>query len=198
MPSGIFRPSAKGSTGGLGYLGFKEINFLNLTVPDPVPEWADIYWNIECEINGSQYTNTLRVSGSFNKNKQGELVECGLLTRLYYFLDAIGFKGGLNIQGEWVDEAGNPIPDPVALINCDYMKKEGASGFSHYAYIFKEAPKKDGDKPYTKIQSKVVPNVPIQRKDLELYIKFMKEKGHLKEAREETSSASAPSEKLPF
>jgi len=187
----IFRPSV--STGGskAPFLGFKEINFLKVEEPEPKPEWADIYWNIECEVEGSQYTNTLRVSGSLERDAEGNLVDCGLLKRLYYFLDCINFDGGLDIQGNWVNQAGDPIPDVLAELNTSYMKREGQRGYMAYGYIFKEQPKNPTDKPYTKIQSKVVQNTPQARKELEEYIKFMKEKKHLREADDSNQGQSA-------
>lgn len=192
----VFRPTATSGSSKASYLGFKEINFLSITQPDPIPSWANIYWNIECEVEGSQYTNTLRIAGSLDRDAEGKLVDCHVLRRLYYFLDCIGFDGGLNIDGEWVTSAGTPIPDILALLNGEYMKEAGSERYMAYAYIYKEAAKNPSDKPYTKIQSKVVQNTPEARKELEEYIKFMKEKNHIKEAGD--WQPPAPDKSLPF
>jgi len=192
----IFRPTVNQGTTAAPYLGFKEINFIEIREPDPKPDWADIYWNIECEIKESKYTNTLRVSGQLERDEEGNLVDCGLLNRLYYFLDCISFKGGLDVKGNWVDEDGNLIPDIVGYLNSKYMKKEGQRDFTAFGYIYKEQPKNPTDKPYTKIQSRVVQNTAEGRERLQSYIQFMKDKKHLKEAVD--NYQPQPKSKTPF
>ena len=184
----IIRATKSSGGGGNKFMGFCEMSWLD--VKDRINEktdsgdikfpWADIYLDVQLKARDSEYTRNMQICGSLDKDSGGKVKpDNSLLKRIYWFFDAIGCQAGVNAHGEWEDEKGNKIENI-----SDYLKEfiPNNETFNLYAYIYKEQDKKDPMKAWTRVHNHVVSNTESTRKELEGYIAFVKSKGYLKEA----------------
>tara|TARA_R100000808_G_C2155173_1_gene166992 strand:+ start:4657 stop:5274 length:618 start_codon:yes stop_codon:yes gene_type:complete len=191
--SGIVRPQKSGSGGG-SFLGFKELGIVSFEDKSNNFDWADVYLKVEMKVEGSQYTRNLFVSGSHEKDDSGNIIDSSLLKRIYYLFDAIGFQGGLNLKGQFVDEKENIIPDIAGYLNDNFAPNpiEDPS-MSLVGYLYKEAPRKNGDgKVYSRIHNFLQPNTAKGLEVLKDRIQFLKSKNFIKEADETTINGVLP------
>ena len=161
-------------SGGMDWLGVKTGKLSKITDLASKYDWADVYLNCEFEVEGSQYPRVLKIAGSFDKNPNGTIKDCTLLRKLTYFLDAVGENGGVNQNGEWVDEKEETINDIANYLETQY------AGTDMTIYVFRELAK-DG-KAYTRIHNKVLAKSNTSETKLQDYIDFLKSKNFIKEA----------------
>ena len=173
----IMRAEIK-SGGGGDWLGIKTGKIVNITDDSNKWSWADVYLNVEFEVEGSQYPRVMKIAGSFDKEADGKIKDCTLLKRITFFLDALGEQGGVNQDGKWETEEGQPISNI-----CDHLNKY--CGVNLTIFIFKELSK--NGQAYTRVHNKVLPVSAGSEKELESYIEFLRSKGFLKEAPEDMS-----------
>ena len=174
-----FRPSGlEASTGGSSkWLGYCAVGILEWQDKSANFDWADVYLVATLKVADSQYTQELKLAGSFDKEPNGNIKTCTLLKRLYWLFDTIGFDGGPNVKGEMVDADGNSV-DIVNYLNTHHVTDPLNPTLDYTAYIYKEPGRKDPSKSYTTVFPK------ITKKDLTGYIDFMKSKNLIKEVAE--------------
>ena len=146
-------------------------------------DWADIFISVELKQMDSDYSRFLEIAGRLDKDTDGKITGGFILKRLYHLFDVIGFDGGLTPKGTWEDgkrkeitnigshlnerfQTGNPILDP----SYDYL-----------VYIYREVPRKAGQKSYTRVHHKMFKNNDKGRSDLTSHVEWMTAKGFLKE-----------------
>ena len=82
-------------------------------------------------------------------------------------------------------ERQQTIKDIAEYLNTHFAQIEmpGAGlDYNYLAYIYKEKPKKDGDKAWTRVHHKIYANAEGNQSKLESDVKWLKDKGYLKEA----------------
>lgn len=181
-----FRPADldTSSDGGSKFLGYVPCGITGYEDRSDQFDWADVYIVISLSLEGSQYPQEMRLSGSFDREPNGNIKTCTILKRLYWFFDTIGFEGGPNVQGEMVDENGESI-DLVNHLESNFITSSLNDPRNNFlAYLYKEQGRKDPSKTYTTVFPKLVENTPSGRKDLEGYINFMKSKNLIKEVQQ--------------
>ena len=178
----IFRPEM---SSGSNFYGICEVALNNFEDKSSQFDWADVFISVSINQKGSEYTRDIKIAGSFDKDSNGTITGGSVLKRMYTFFDAIGCKAGLTAKGEWEDEKGNPIQDIASYLNENFIEANmpGAElSYPFLAYIYKEKPKKDGDKAWTRVHHKIYGNSEDGRAKLDDDIKWLKGKGYLKEA----------------
>ena len=174
----IFRPEIK-QTGTSNFFGVCELGIEKIECKADMYDWADIYIDVTVKQKGSEYTRNMRLVGSLEKDATGNITGGSVLKRVYNFFDVIGCKAGLNVKGTWEDENGIQIENIG-----EYLNKEDINplqDFDYVGYVYKEKPKKAGDKAWTKVYPKIYANTSEGKSKLESDIKWLKEKGYLKE-----------------
>lgn len=180
-----FRPSGlEASTGGSSkWLGYCAVGILEWQDRSAKFDWADVYLVATLKVADSQYTQELKLAGSFDKEPNGNIKTCTLLKRLYWLFDTIGFDGGPNVKGEMVDADGNSV-DIVNYLNTNHVTDPLNPTLDYIAYIYKEPGRKDPSKAYTTVFPKITSNTADGKKGLTGYIDFMKSKNLIKEVAE--------------
>tara|TARA_R110002020_G_scaffold55264_3_gene153427 strand:- start:131 stop:769 length:639 start_codon:yes stop_codon:yes gene_type:complete len=166
------------SRGSANWLGFQEVALTDFINKSENYENLDVYMEIHFQNESSQYPFKYNLLGKFERDADGRISgENSLLKRILYLTDAIGWNGGVNAKGEWVDEDDKVLEDDVALLlNAKYTQANyGASNFDTplYIYVYKKW-SKEKQKAYTTVVPKIVQNNEQGRSDLESYITYMK------------------------
>ena len=178
----IFRSAM---SGGSGFYGICEIALNSFEDKSADFDWADIFIDVKVNQKGSEYTRNLKIAGSLEKDSSGNITGGSVLKRMYTFFDAIGCKAGLNVKGEWEDEKGKAIDNIADYLNdkcIPALIPDGEQVYTHLAYIYKEKPKKDGDKAWTRVYHKIYANSEVNKAKLADDVKWLKGKGVIKEA----------------
>jgi len=178
-----FRPTDLEATkdGGSRFLGFLPVAIMGYENKSHLYSWADVFISVTLQIDGSQYATEMKVAGSYDKEANGNIKSCTLLKRLYWLFDVVGFEGGPDVQGNWVDKDGDEIKDLCKHLEDNHSTNPLVPKFEYYAYVYKEVSKKDPSKSYTTVYPKLTPNTAAGMKDLEGYIAFIKSKGLIRE-----------------
>ena len=166
------------SRGSANWLGFQEVALTDFINKSENYENLDVYMEVHFQNESSQYPFKYNLLGKFERDADGRISgENSLLKRILYLTDAIGWNGGVNAKGEWVDEDDKVLEDDVALLlNAKYTQANyGASNFDTplYIYVYKNC-SKEKQKAYTTVVPKIVQNNEQGRSDLESYITYMK------------------------
>ena len=178
----IFRPEM---SSGSSFYGICEIALNNFEDKSSQFDWADIFINVTVNQKGSEYTRDIKIAGSLERDGGGNITGGSVLKRMYVFFDAIGCKAGLNVKGEWEDAEGKPIEDIASYLNTHFAQvamPDAGLDYNYLAYIYKEKPKKDGDKAWTRTYHKIYQNSEANKAKLDDDIKWLKGKGVIKEA----------------
>ena len=178
----IFRPEM---SSGSSFYGICEIALNNFEDKSSQFDWADIFINVTVNQKGSEYTRDIKIAGSLERDGGGNITGGSVLKRMYVFFDAIGCKAGLNVKGEWEDAEGKPIEDIASYLNTHFAQvamPDAGLDYNYLAYIYKEKPKKDGDKAWTRVYHKIYGNSDSNKAKLEADVKWLKDKGVIKEA----------------
>ena len=174
----------KSSGKSVNFYGICDIAILSFEDKSSQYDWADIYLDTTIKQEGSDYTKSIRLTGSLERDPDGSVKGGSVLNRLYHFFDVLGIKAGINAKGDWETEEGTPI-DNIA----DYLNENHAEGidanpttFPYLAYVYKEKPKQAGGKVFTRVHHKINANTVKGRKQIEDDMNWMRQKGFLKEA----------------
>ena len=131
----IFKPETKR----VNYFGVCNIGIVSVEDKSSLYKWADVYLQIVCKQDGSEYTRNLQIAGSFDRDANGDIKECSLLRKIYAFFNGLGETAGINVQGGWEKDDGNAIEDIAEYLNAKYGSPEPETDL--IAYIYKETPK---------------------------------------------------------
>jgi len=169
-------------------------------------DWADCWLDVHFKLKGSQYPQVHSIKGSFDKNPDGTIEVNRVVRQFNYLREAIGFDGGINTEGGWEMEDGSVVDNIESTLNQFINTMNGSDNplleppHDFLIYVYREAPKKAGDKSYKRVLGKIVSNNNSGRADLESYVTYMKQKGYLKEASENDtpSTPTQPKDDMPF
>lgn len=185
----IFRPEVQ--SGGGNYFGICPINIKSYKDRSDEFTWADVFIDITIKQKGSEYTRNIKLAGSFDKDGNGLITGGSVLKRIYVFFDALGCKAGLNVKGEWEDEEGNIIPSIEDYLNKEWVNPvQDDVNPDYLAYIYKEKPKKSGDKAWTRVWHKIYTNKDGNTAKLQDDVDWLKGKGVIKEASDEPAPSN--------
>ena len=181
---GIIRPTSKGSNETSNYYGICDIAILGFTDKSENYDWADVYLEVDVKQKGSDYTKTIRLAGSLDRDPDGSVTGGSVLNRLYHFFDVLGVSAGINAQGAFETEDGKPIEDIAKYLSDNHsVGTEEPTSFPYLAYVYKEKPKQTGGKVYTRVHYKINANSEEGRRKLTDDVNWFKSKGFIKEAK---------------
>lgn len=148
-------------------------------------DWADLYLEIELQTEGSQYPQTMRIFGSFDKNPDGTIKKSTLLNRITYLVDATGWKGGVDKNGNWVDD-DSKIENVADMLNALYaVPKDVDAEYKYLVYVYKEwvVNKDTGEgRAFTRVDPRLTDSTDHTAvTKFKEYIKFLKAKGVINE-----------------
>tara|TARA_Y100000593_G_C4248518_1_gene305927 strand:+ start:469 stop:1089 length:621 start_codon:yes stop_codon:yes gene_type:complete len=177
-----FRPNPAES-GGNQFGGF--MNGLITGYKDRSDEfdWAEVFIDVIFDVPNSQYPVIYSLKGKYDREDNGNIKSCSMLNRIYYLFDAIGFKGGPNVIGDWEDENGNKIDNIETFLNQNYSTENTGldpDSYPYHIFTYKEWVDKAG-KAYTRVCPKVVLNTEKGKADLKSYVAFLRQKNIIKE-----------------
>ena len=177
----IFRPKIES---GNKFYGICKIGIIEFEDKTDQYEWADLYLNVIVKQEGSEYTRNLKIAGSFEKDADGLITGGTVLRRMYSFFDSIGCKVGINVHGKFEDADGNEIDSLEDHLNKEWVNPlhtEQQPSLDYLAYIYKEKPKKAGDKAWTRVWHKLYRNEEANVSKLQDDVNWLKSKGVIKE-----------------
>lgn len=156
-------------------------------------DWCDFLIDFHVQTPISKFPDKGSLIITFDKDSEGKLVHGSekngrALKKLYNFIDTIGCTLGVDVYGNWINSNG----DRVESIE-EYLNKNHTTGdlnqTDYFAYIYKEAPKQQGGKSYTKVHHKMYKSRAGNDTKLQDDVNWLKEKGYLKEATHDSFSA---------
>ena len=176
-----FRPEKK--EGGGNWLGFKQGKILEIKDRSDEFDWADVYLQVDFEVEGSKYPRVMTIAGSYDRTDDGEdIVDCRLVKRLYWFLDTIRSGIHINLKGEFERDNDETIVTDLPK----YLMEKGMIGnglipseSEYELYVYREPPKDNG-KIYTRVYPRVSRRTPTELTDFKSYINYLLDKGFLK------------------
>ena len=173
-----FRGSQKttANTGTPKWFGFQEVALTDIVDKSADHDKLEVFLSISFRNNNSQYPFEYALLGSFDRDSNGNIEgENSLLKRILYFTDAIGWKGGVNTKGAWVDEDDKMLEDVAGYLNLHHTMAnyDEDSDLDYYIFTYNRW-NKNANKAYPTVCPKIVKNNPAGRKDLESYIQYMK------------------------
>lgn len=175
-----FRPDSK-PTGG-NWLGFQEVQIVDFEDKTEKFAWADLFIEVTLQSENSQYPIMYQLKGSYDREASGDIKDSSFLRRIYYLLDALGFEGGPDKTGKWVDKDGKEISDLVKSLNKNHTPSNMLTDTAkpYYCFVYKEWNPKEM-KAFTRVCPKIVKNIDKEKEDLKSYVSYMKGKGYIKE-----------------
>ena len=181
---GIIRPTSKGSNETSNFYGICDIAILGFRNKSENYDWADVYLEVDVKQKGSDYTKTIRLAGSLDRDPDGSVTGGSVLNRLYHFFDVLGVSAGINAKGDFETEDGTPIEDIAKYLSDNHsVGSEEPTNFPYLAYVYKEKPKQAGGKVYTRVHHKINVNSEEGRRKLTDDVNWFKSKGFIKEAK---------------
>ena len=179
----IFKPA--NTTGGSNkFLGICEIAIMGFKDRSTEFDWADLYLDVTVKPKNSEYTRNIQIKGSFERDSSNKITGGSVFKRLYMFFDAIGCKAGLTIDNTWEDEDGETIENIAQYLEDNFLScviPDTDPKYDFLAYVYREKPKKTGDKAWTRVYHKVYKNIEGNSAKLEDDVKWLKDKGVIKE-----------------
>ena len=181
---GIIRPTSKGSNETSNFYGICDIAVLGFRNKSENYDWADVYLEVDVKQKGSDYTKTIRLAGSLDRDPDGSVTGGSVLNRLYHFFDVLGVSAGINAKGDFETEDGTPIEDIAKYLSDNHsVGSEEPTNFPYLAYVYKEKPKQAGGKVYTRVHHKINVNSEEGRRKLTDDVNWFKINGFIKEAK---------------
>ena len=179
------KPSSSGSP----FLGFQEVAMTDVVDKSKDYPNMDMFLEISFRNGNSQFPTNYSLLGTFERDEQGNIAgDSSLLKRIIHFTTALGWRGGVDKQGNWVDEEDKAIDDIAGFLNVKYTQAnygtEGDFNHPYLIYVYKKWNDK-ANKAYTTVLPKISHANAAGRKDLESYVAWMKTNGYLKEHTEE-------------
>ena len=177
----IFRPTMNSSA---SYFGICAIALNNFEDKSAEFDWADIFIDVTVNQEGSEYTRNIKIAGSLEKDAKGNITGGSVLKRMYTFFDAIGCKAGLTVKGKWEDDKGDAIENIAEYLNdkcVPALIPDDELVYPYLAYIYKEKPKKDGEKAWTRVYHKIYANNEANKTKLDSDVQWLKGRGVIKE-----------------
>jgi len=190
-----FRPNSTVNSVGSSFGGFMEGQIVDFNERSDEFDWADIFIDVTFRVPISQYPVIYSLKGTYDREDDGNIKSCSLLNRIYYLFDAIGFKGGPNVKGEWEDDNGEIIPKIDLHLSENHIAKDvlKSDNNPYHIFVYKEWVADKG-KAYTRVCPKIVMNTTKGIADLKSYVAFLRQKGILKEyTGESTQEGDIPS-----
>jgi|GEM_PF-1156802 hypothetical protein len=167
------------TSGGVNFLGFQAVTLTDIVDRSAEYPNMDMFLEIYFRNENSQYPWKYSLLGTFDRESDNTLTgQSSLLKRILYFTDAIGWDGGVNTDGLWVDGNDKLVEDIAGLLNHDFTKanygvSQSDTEHKYYIFTYKKWNEKAG-KAYTQVCPKIVKNNDRGRSDLEDYITYMK------------------------
>lgn len=198
------------STTNNDFTGYFEAGIIKVDDKSGQFDWADVWLDVHFNIKGSQYPQIHSIKGSFDREGDGTVKINKMVRQFNYLKDAIGFTGGINTEGNWETEDGQPIESIVDTLNAHIQTMNGTDNplleppLNFYIYVYKEAPKKPGDKVYKRVLGKITTNDSKGKADLQSYVTYMLQKGYIKEASSDdvakvpTTTSNGTMDDMPF
>ena len=188
-----FRPSSTVNGAGSSFGGFMEGQIVDFNERSDEFDWADIFIDVTFRVPISQYPVIYSLKGTYDREDDGNIKSCSLLNRIYYLFDAIGFKGGPNVKGDWEDDNGEIIPKIDVHLSENHIHKDALTSDNnpYHIFVYKEWVADKG-KAYTRVCPKIVMNTTKGITDLKSYIAFLRQKNILKEYTGETTQEGNP------
>tara|TARA_R100001244_G_C5171739_1_gene131748 strand:- start:4046 stop:4651 length:606 start_codon:yes stop_codon:yes gene_type:complete len=189
----LLKPKQTERTDTSKYFGVCPLAIVNFEDRSDKYDWADILLDAEVQVKDSDYTKKLTIKGTFDRDDAGKIAGGSVLNRLYKFFTAIGCTAGINTEGNWETDDG----EPIKKID-DYLKDNHLSSvipgtdptFEYVGYIYKEQ-NKNNKQVYTRVYHRLWPNTDKGKEELESHVTWMKEKGYLKEYTGPSSNGTA-------
>ena len=184
-----FRPVETGGNGSFG--GFMEAQIVDFSNRTEEFEWAELFIDVTMQVPKSQYPVIYSLKGTYEREDDGKIKSCTLLNKVYYLLDAIGCKGGPNVEGAWENEDGELIEKIDTYLNQNFLGENPLKNenYPYCIYVYKEWVESK-DKAYTRVCPKIVMNTEKGMADLKSYVAFLKQKNIIKEYNGESKTAS--------
>jgi len=188
----IVKPEQKQAGGGAGkFTGILPVSITNFSLRTDEFDWADLFISIEVAVQGSDYSRFIEIAGDLEKDGKGLITGGAVLNRMYKVFEQLGFTGGLTAEGTWEDGDGSQIDDIAAFLNERYLTGNPVDNdYRYVTYVYKAKPKKVGDKVWTRCLPRLYPNNDNGVKEMEGFVKWMKNNGYLKEASEKPETPS--------
>ena len=142
--------------GDANWLGFQEVALTDVVDRSADYPNMEMFLEIHFRNENSQYPWKYSLLGSFDRDANEKVDgDSSLLKRILYFTDAIGWNGGVNTKGEWVDEDDKTVDNIAALLNSkftehNYGSDNKSSSDPHKYYIFTYKKWNDKAKRYVK------------------------------------------------
>ena len=169
------------NTGGGDWLGIKEAGLVSVRDESERFDWADVYLVLEFQVKGSKYTRPCKITGSFEHAADGTIEDGPLLKRITYMCDALGWNGGIDKDGKWLTEDEKAIDDIGMFLTTNFGNDSPKEDY--VIYVYKEKGK--NGKTYTRVHNRFMTNEATNKRELQQYVNYLKEKGYIKEVAED-------------
>tara|TARA_R110002020_G_scaffold11657_7_gene43595 strand:- start:3693 stop:4346 length:654 start_codon:yes stop_codon:yes gene_type:complete len=181
------------------WLGYQNTKILSFKDESSRYDWADVYLVIEMQTAGSDYPTRMRISGSFERDEEGFIMNNSLLKKVHSMADAIGFGGGFNTNGDWVNTVDEPLDDIATFLNNNYTDNSGSEIYPYTIYVYKTKvmdKQSNEEKVWTKVVERMAKSDDQkQMKTLQSYVKWAKDNDVIKEHVEEKEETPEPWDK---
>lgn len=179
-----FKPKSEGT--GTGFQGYQPFSFIQCE-PDETKNF-DVFLIFTVLIKNSKYELKETLIGNFDRNADGTIKKCPLLNKINKIFETLGDGGGVNVNGQWVNEKDELIDDIAQYLTLEYA---GGTDLQPYLGYFYKSKAKDG-KVYNRMVLPFWKNTQDGTKEAEGYIGFMKSKGYLIEHIEGSEVSHSP------
>ena len=189
------QPYSPTNSTGQGYLGLQGARIVGVEDRTAQYDWADVFLAVELELERSKYTADLTICGTFDFHEgTEEITENSLVRHVFYFAQAVGWTGGLDIHGQFclgdgtvIDDIERYLQDTVVPAFDEQARLVDQHEYPYLVYFYKAwNPKKR--RAYHRVLNKIVQNTPEDRQELVQYLGYMRRNGYLNEYQEDTQT----------
>lgn len=163
------------------WLGFQEVALTDVVDrSDDYPN-MDMFLEFYFRNGNSQYPYKYALLGTFEREANNDISgDSGLLKKIVYLCDALDWNGGVNKDGNWVDDNDKEIKDIASYINLHFtannygtVKNDDEDDHKYYIFTWNKYNEKAG-KSYPTVCSKIAKNTNAEKADLVSYVDWMK------------------------